>query len=75
MPGYVGSPLTGCRHECETDSECGHTQSCQNYRCASPCSSGVCAPTANCDVSQHRAVCSCPTVSIFVAFAVVFMTS
>lgn len=61
LPGYFGSAITGCRHECERDYDCGATQACQNYQCVSPCSTGVCAPTANCDVVNHRAVCSCPT--------------
>jgi len=31
---YVGNPLSGCKHECDTDGECGQTQSCdrRTYR-------------------------------------------
>ncbi|CAH0767615.1 unnamed protein product [Bemisia tabaci] len=60
LPGYVGAPLSGCRHECESDYECSSSQSCQNFRCTSVCSTGVCASTAICEVRNHRAVCSCP---------------
>lgn len=60
LPGYVGQPLSGCRHECESDYDCPSQQSCQNYKCQSVCSTGVCAQTAICEVHNHRAVCSCP---------------
>ncbi|XP_054290488.1 fibropellin-1-like [Macrosteles quadrilineatus] len=60
LPGYVGSPLSGCRHECESDYDCPASQSCQNFKCQSACATGVCAPSANCVVQNHRAVCSCP---------------
>ncbi|KAI5751389.1 hypothetical protein M8J77_007046 [Diaphorina citri] len=60
LPGYTGSPLSGCRHECDSDYDCGPSQSCVNYKCANPCASGACAPTAQCEVRNHRAVCSCP---------------
>uniref|UniRef100_A0A8D8WK56 EGF-like domain-containing protein n=1 Tax=Cacopsylla melanoneura TaxID=428564 RepID=A0A8D8WK56_9HEMI len=60
LSGYFGSPLSGCRHECESDYDCGPSQSCQNYKCTSPCASGACASTAQCEVRNHRAVCSCP---------------
>lgn len=62
LPGYVGSPLSGCRHECDSDYDCPSSQSCQNFKCISACTNGVCAPTANCVVNNHRAVCSCPPV-------------
>ncbi|XP_039291961.1 keratin-associated protein 5-1, partial [Nilaparvata lugens] len=60
LPGYFGSPLQGCRHECDSDADCGPSQACSNFKCTSPCASGACAPTANCEVRNHRAICSCP---------------
>ncbi|XKL64389.1 hypothetical protein PGB90_004475 [Kerria lacca] len=60
LPTYIGSPLIGCRHECETDYECSPSQHCRDYQCTPACKAGVCAPTAICEVSGHRAVCTCP---------------
>lgn len=65
LPGYFGSPLsTGCRHECESDSECPQHQSCSSaFRCESPCK---CGDNANCEVINHRAKCTCPAVSTYI---------
>lgn len=58
-----GSPLTGCNHECESDSDCSAQQSCRDFKCTSPC--GDCGVNADCEtVAAHRAVCKCPRVSI-----------
>lgn len=62
LPGYVGSPFAGCRHECESDYDCSSSQMCQQYKCTSACSVGTCASTAICDVHNHRPTCSCPKV-------------
>ncbi|KPJ11537.1 hypothetical protein RR48_08279 [Papilio machaon] len=64
--GYTGNPFTacrvadpGCRHECESDSDCGVQQSCRDFKCISPCSD--CGVNADCEtVAAHRAVCKCP---------------
>ncbi|GBP39332.1 hypothetical protein EVAR_24312_1 [Eumeta japonica] len=54
-----GSPLSGCRHECESDAECGAQQSCRDFKCVSPC--GDCGVNADCEtVAAHRAICKCP---------------
>lgn len=74
LPGYIGSPLSGCRHECDSDYDCPSSQSCQNFKCVSACSSGVCASTANCVVSNHRAVCSCPPVSLITITSIIIYT-
>lgn len=63
LQGFVGSPLVGCKHECESDYDCDATKSCQNYKCKNACQAGVCAPTANCEVHNHRPVCTCPKVN------------
>lgn len=61
LQGFTGSPLSGCRHECESDGECGAQESCQNFKCTSACSQ--CGTGASCTrVSNHRAVCECPKV-------------
>ncbi|XP_026470785.1 neurogenic locus notch homolog protein 1-like [Ctenocephalides felis] len=61
LPGFTkGSPLTGCHHECESDSECSSSQICENFKCTSACSK--CGENAICsNVVNHRAVCNCPT--------------
>lgn len=62
LPGYFGSPSSGCRHECDSDYDCSPSQMCQQYKCTSACAAGTCAPTAICDVNNHRPTCSCPKV-------------
>merc|ERR1712080_29843 len=59
---YIGNPLQGCRHECDTDNECGQSQKCDRitYRCESACGQGVCGENANCQAINHRAQCSYP---------------
>lgn len=64
--GYVGNPLSGCRHECESDGECGSQEFCKDFKCQQACSQ--CGISATCArVSNHRAICECPKV-IFVAW-------
>lgn len=63
LHGYTGSPLSGCRHECETDGECGGQEMCKDFKCASSCSQ--CGQGAVCSrVTNHRAVCECPKVKL-----------
>ncbi|XP_076631770.1 uncharacterized protein LOC143346941 [Colletes latitarsis] len=58
LPGYVGSPSIGCRHECESDSECpGHLACSASFKCESPCK---CGTNAECRVVDHQAICTCP---------------
>lgn len=60
LPGYRGSPLAGCRHECENDSECPQHLACSSsFRCESPCK---CGENAECQVVNHQAKCTCPKV-------------
>jgi len=58
--GYQGNPLSGCRHECESDYECSASQTCRDYRCQSACSPGACGEGAICEAIGHRASCKCP---------------
>ena len=48
LDGYFGNPLDGCRHECESDAECGFSTSCINFRCSDPCT--ACGVYADCRV-------------------------
>ncbi|KAL7305336.1 neurogenic locus notch homolog protein 1 [Trichogramma pretiosum] len=60
LPGYRGRPLEGCRHECDNDFDCpNHLHCSANFRCENPCLS-QCGESAECDVVNHRAKCTCP---------------
>lgn len=64
LAGFTGSPLSGCRHECESDGECGGQEMCKDFRCTSSC--GQCGTGAQCSrVQNHRAVCECPKVRVY----------
>ncbi|KAK4014726.1 neurogenic locus notch homolog protein 1 [Daphnia magna] len=56
--GFMGNPIEGCRRECETDSQCDANRACLGFRCTDPC--GSCGTYADCNVRNHRAICSCP---------------
>ncbi|XP_037076509.1 neurogenic locus notch homolog protein 1-like isoform X2 [Pollicipes pollicipes] len=59
--GYEGNPLTACtRGECSQDSECPPGLACVGVSCVDPCSRNVCGSAADCQVVNHRAICSCP---------------
>lgn len=72
--GYVGNPLSGCRHECESDGECGSQENCKDFKCQQACTQ--CGIGASCvRVSNHRAICECPKVSnAACTFAILFYT-
>nr|CAD7201182.1 unnamed protein product [Timema douglasi] len=58
--GYLGDPLSGCRLECQYNSECPSERSvCSYNRCIDVCK-GVCGTNAICEVSGNKAICSCP---------------
>ena len=56
---YRGSGLTGCYAECTAHSECPSHQACSQLRCVDPCA-GACGLGAECHVTNHKAICSCP---------------
>lgn len=62
LPGYHGQPLTGCKHECDSDRDCSGNQLCQNFKCAHSCQQGSCGAGALCEVFNHRPTCRCPEV-------------
>lgn len=46
---------------CSTDSECSSAETCVNRQCVNPCSiSNPCAKNAECQPTNHKAVCRCP---------------
>jgi len=61
--GYSGNALVAChRGECFNDDECPSHLACFDYKCKDPClgPSTSCAHNADCRVSGHAPVCSCP---------------
>ena len=66
--GYVGNPFEECilmpriPSGCASNEDCFWTEACDNSgRCVNPCSEeGLCGENANCQVQNHRAICSCP---------------
>ncbi|XP_046389831.1 neurogenic locus notch homolog protein 1-like [Ischnura elegans] len=59
IPEYLGDPYVGCRPECVINSECPRNKACLRQKCADPCP-GTCGQGANCVVSNHVPICSCP---------------
>ena len=46
---------------CERDDDCPDFAACRNRACVNPCAEDKpCAPNANCRVTRHQAVCTCP---------------
>ena len=46
---------------CLTSNDCPDYTACQSRKCINPCAaSNVCASNANCRVTRHQAVCTCP---------------
>ena len=55
------APLDPPRPECVVDEDCSDRQACIQQRCQDPCALyDNCAPNAECYVTRHRPVCSCP---------------
>jgi len=58
--GYKGDPYVACRRgDCEYDRECPNNRACFDYNCRDPCIE-ACGLNANCEVRDHRPICSCP---------------
>ena len=46
---------------CLSNNDCPDYTACQSRKCINPCAApNVCAPNANCRVTRHQAVCTCP---------------
>lgn len=59
LPTYIGNPNTGCRHECEENSDCGSEEYCSSFKCVDSCSK--CGEGAIClNIVDHSATCECP---------------
>ncbi|BES97160.1 PTI [Nesidiocoris tenuis] len=67
LPGFLGDADVRCDRAplsepgCSTDSECSSAETCVNRQCVNPCSiSNPCAKNAECQPTNHKAVCRCP---------------
>lgn len=62
LPSLQGEPtsLSGCHPECVLSSDCPGDKACENSRCVSPCTVGICGSGADCRAINHSPVCSCP---------------
>lgn len=58
LSNYIGTP-PACRPECTVSSECQLDKSCVKQKCVDPCL-GTCGINANCHVTNHNPICSCP---------------
>ena len=58
-PGFFGSPESGCRPECTTNSDCVPVKACINRKCVDPCP-GACGSNAKCSTQNHAPLCRCP---------------
>jgi len=56
---FLGDPFTRCYPECVEHEECPRHKACFSFRCTDPCE-GACGINANCEVKNHKAICSCP---------------
>ncbi len=46
---------------CISNNDCPDYTACEARKCINPCAKpNVCAPNANCFVTRHKAVCTCP---------------
>ena len=46
---------------CDNDDECPTHTACRNRLCINPCAyDDPCSPSANCQVLNHKPVCTCP---------------
>lgn len=46
---------------CSSNNDCPDYTACENRKCINPCAKPkACAPNANCRVTKHKAICTCP---------------
>merc|ERR1712032_700445 len=53
------TPSSSKKGECEYDHDCDHQLACFDFKCRDPCI-GTCGQLAECQVRDHRPICSCP---------------
>lgn len=62
ISGYRGDPFTACHViGCRSNGDCPSDKQCTNAQCVNPCLyDNPCSPRAECQASNHLAVCKCP---------------
>jgi len=56
---FKGNPKIRCTVECTQHDDCPSHQACIELSCGDPCD-GACGTGADCEVRDHKAICSCP---------------
>jgi len=62
-PDFLGDGFTRCYTECTRHDDCSQNQACVKFKCRDPCfepDPNVCGQGANCEVRNHKPICSCP---------------
>lgn len=62
-PDFLGEPFSRCYTECTRHDECSQNLACVKFKCKDPCrepNPNVCGQGANCEVKNHKPICSCP---------------
>ena len=62
LPNFEGNPydpFTGCRRECDVNTDCADNLICSKFKCVDPCI-GLCGDHAACEVTRHVPTCVCP---------------
>jgi len=56
---FRGNPQISCTVECTSHDDCDSNEACIELQCGNPCTD-ACGTGADCNVRNHRAICSCP---------------
>merc|ERR1711976_658288 len=62
-PDFLGDARSRCYTECTRHDDCQDNQACVKFKCKDPCREpdpNVCGSGANCEVKNHKPICSCP---------------
>lgn len=62
-PDFLGEARSRCYTECTRHDECSDNLACVQFKCKDPCREpdpNVCGSGANCEVKNHKPICSCP---------------
>ncbi len=60
---FLGDARSRCYTECVRHDECSDNLACVGFKCKDPCREpdpNVCGSGANCEVKNHKPICSCP---------------
>ena len=66
---FLGDARTRCYTECTRHDDCQDNSACVRFKCKDPCREpdpNVCGQGANCEVKNHKPICSCPRGKIVI---------